>query len=48
MRSISLRELTKQGKLTEEIRRRIDELLVKGSLPKSTPAGLDIGREAKM
>ncbi len=43
-----LRELTKQGKLTEEIRRRVDELLVKGSLPKSTPAGLDIGREAKM
>jgi hypothetical protein len=43
-----LRELTRQGKLTDEIRRRVDELLVTGSLPKSTPAGLDAGREAKM
>lgn len=43
-----LRELTKQGKLTEEIKRRVDELLVAGSLPKSTPAGLDAGRETKM
>lgn len=43
-----LRELTKQGKLTAEIRRRVDELLVTGSLPKSTPAGLDVGRETRM
>ncbi|SRR6266403_1232994 len=43
-----LRELMKQGKLTGEIRRRVDELLVIGSMPKSTPAGLDVGREAKM
>lgn len=45
---LRLRELTKQGKLTDEIRRRVDELLVTGSLPKSTPAGLEIGRETKM
>ena len=43
-----LRELMKQGKLTDEIKRRVDELLVLGSLPKSTPAGLDVGHEAKM
>jgi hypothetical protein len=43
-----LRELMKQGKLTDEIRQRVDELLVEGSLPKHTPAGLDVGREAKM
>jgi hypothetical protein len=43
-----LRELAKQGRLTDEIRRRVDELLVTGSLPKRTPAGLDVGREAKM
>jgi hypothetical protein len=43
-----LRELTKQGKLTDEIRRRVDELLVTGSLPKSTPAGLVVGREVRM
>jgi hypothetical protein len=43
-----LRELTKQGRLTEEIRRRVDELLVTGSLPNSTPAGLDVGRGAKL
>jgi hypothetical protein len=43
-----LRELTKQGKLTDEIRRRVDELLFLGSLPKCTPAGLAISREAKM
>jgi hypothetical protein len=43
-----LRELTKQGKLTDEIRRRVDELLVKGSMPKSTAAGLVVGREIQM
>jgi hypothetical protein len=32
-------------KLTDELRRRVDEILVTASLPKSTPAGLDIGRE---
>lgn len=43
-----LRELMKQGELTDEIRQCVDELLVEGSLPKYTPAGLDVGREAKM
>jgi hypothetical protein len=43
-----LRELRREGKLTEEVRRRLNELLVKGSLPKTTPAGLEVGREAKM
>jgi hypothetical protein len=43
-----LRELKKEGKLTEEVSRRVDELLVKGTLPKGTPAGLEVGREVKM
>lgn len=43
-----LRELMKQGKLTNEIKRRGDELLVMGLMPHNTPAGLEIGREAKM
>jgi len=38
----------KQGKLTDEIRRRVDELLISGSMPKSTPAGLEVGRETQM
>jgi hypothetical protein len=42
-----LREFTKQGKMTDEFRRRVDELLVTISLPKCTPAGLVVGREAK-
>jgi len=45
---IRLRELAKEGKLTEELRRRVDELLVMASLPKTTPAGLDVGRELKI
>lgn len=43
-----LRELMKQGKLTPEIKRRIDIQLVLGLLPKTTPAGLDIGSETRM
>lgn len=43
-----LRDLKKEGKLTEELTRRVNEILVKASLPKSTPAGLEVGREAKM
>ncbi len=34
-------------KLTDELRRRVDEILVTASLPKSTPAGLDVGRELR-
>lgn len=42
-----LRELTAQGKLTEEIKRRVDAILLKASLPKRTPGGLEIGPEVK-
>lgn len=42
-----LRELRKQGKLTDEVRRRVDELLIIGSLPEQTPAGLHIDQATK-
>lgn len=42
-----LRELVKEGKVTDEIRKRVDDLLVESSLPKSTPAGLYVGRETE-
>jgi hypothetical protein len=42
-----LREIVKTGLLTDEVRRRAEEILVKLSLPKTTPAGLEIGRELK-
>jgi hypothetical protein len=45
---IRLRELVKTGKITEEIRNRVNEILVKLSLPKTTPAGLDVGRGLKI
>jgi hypothetical protein len=44
---IRLRELAKEGKLTDELRRRVDEILITASLPKTTPAGLDVGRELR-
>jgi hypothetical protein len=43
-----LRELKNQGKLTEESQRRVDVLLIRGSLPKNTPAGLNVGHETTM
>src|SRR5208283_4440248 len=42
-----LRKAVQEGKLTDEMRKRFDEELVKLSLPKFTPAGLEIGRELK-
>ncbi len=45
---IRLRELVKAGKVTDEIRKRVDEILVKLSLPKTTPAGLDVGHDLKI
>lgn len=44
---IRLRELVRAGKVTEEIRKRVDEIMVGASLPATTPAGLDVGRELK-
>ena len=41
---IRLREIVKAGQLTNEIRRRVDELIVQYALPTTTPAGLDVGR----
>ncbi len=41
---IKLRELTKAGKVTEDVRKRVSELLFKMTLPKTTPAGLTVGR----
>ena len=40
---LRLREIAKEGKLTEEIRRQVDEIFVRASLPKTTPAGLEVG-----
>jgi hypothetical protein len=45
---IRLREIVKSGQLTNEIRRRVDELIVQGALPTTTPAGLDVGRGLKI
>jgi hypothetical protein len=45
---LRLRQLAKEGKLTAEIRQRVDEILVGASLPKTTPAGLEVGREVKI
>jgi len=45
---IGLRAAVKAGKLTEEIRRRTDEMLAKLSMPSATPAGLDYGRSVKI
>lgn len=45
---IRLRELVKAGKVTDEIRRRVDEILVKLSLPRTTPAGLDVGHDVRI
>jgi hypothetical protein len=42
---IRLRELVKSGKITNEIRSRVNEILVKLSLPKTTPAGLVVGHD---
>jgi len=44
---IRLRELVKAGRVTEEIRRRVDEIMVGASLPTTTPAGLDVGRQLR-
>jgi hypothetical protein len=45
---IRLRELVKAGKVTDELRNRVNEVLVKISLPKTTPAGLDMGHDVKI
>jgi hypothetical protein len=37
----------KLGKVTDEIRNRVTEILLNVSLPNTTPAGLEIGREIK-
>jgi hypothetical protein len=45
---LRLREIAKEGKLTDEMRRRVDEIFVTASLPKVTPAGLEVGRDVKL
>ncbi len=45
---LRLREIVKEGKLTIEIKRRVDEILFTLSLPKTTPAGLYVGREVRI
>jgi hypothetical protein len=44
---VRLRELVRAGKVTQEIRRRVDEIMVQASLPTATPAGLYVGRELR-
>lgn len=44
---LRLRELVKAGKVTEEIRRRVNEIMVGASLPNTTPGGLDVGRQLR-
>jgi hypothetical protein len=45
---VRLRELTKAGKITEEVRNRVNEILLRASLPKTTPAGLDMGHDVRI
>ena len=42
-----LRAAVRQGRLTDEMRERVNEQLLKMSLPTFTPAGLEIGRGLK-
>jgi hypothetical protein len=44
---LRLRELVRDGKVTEEIRRRVDKIMVEASLPTTTPAGLYVGQELR-
>jgi hypothetical protein len=37
----------RDGKVTDEIKKRVKEILLNVSLPKTTPAGLELGREVK-
>jgi hypothetical protein len=37
----------KDGKVTDEIRTRVKEILLNVSLPRTTPEGLELGREVK-
>ncbi len=40
---VRLRKLVREGKITEELRTRVNEIMVRASLPKTTPAGLTVG-----
>ena len=44
---IRLRELVKAGKVTGEIRKRVNEIMVGASLPMAAPAGLEVGRQIR-
>lgn len=41
---VGLRELTKAGKITDALTQRVSEILFKMALPRTTPAGLTMGR----
>ena len=45
---IGLREHKKAGRLTQEITRRVNEVLAKTFMPKTTPAGLHYGRDLRI
>jgi hypothetical protein len=40
---IRLRQLVREGKVTEELRRRVNEIMVSAALPKATPGGIEVG-----
>ena len=43
-----MRELLKDGKVTDSLQRRVNEILITASLPRTTPGGLDPGRDTKI
>jgi hypothetical protein len=45
---IRLRELAKAGKIGEKLRSEVSRILVKLSIPRTTPAGLEIGNDLKV
>jgi hypothetical protein len=45
---VGLRALKKAGKITEDVRNRVNEILLRVSLPKTTPAGLHMGHDVKI
>jgi hypothetical protein len=45
---VRLRELTKAGKITDEVRKEVNDILLRVSVPTTTPAGLTMGHDVKI